>query len=61
VQQDPKAVLLQDLKSAGWQTAMSQNPDADPKQTFQDAADYWDQNPDLVARIFAEQMAEFES
>ena len=60
-QQDPKTILLQDLKSARWQAAMSQNPDADPKRTFQDASDYWDQNPDLVAQIFAEQMAEFES
>jgi hypothetical protein len=52
--------LLQDLKAARWQTAMSQNPDADPNQTLQDASDYWDQNPDLVGQIFAEQMAEFE-
>ncbi|MDH4177083.1 MAG: hypothetical protein OEV72_05860 [Thermoleophilia bacterium] len=59
--QDPKAILLQDLKAARWQTTMSQNPDADPKQTLQDASDYWDQNPDLVAQIFAEQMSEFES
>lgn len=60
-EQDAKTILLQDLKSARWQTAMSQNPDADPKQTYQDASDYWNRNPDLVAQIFAEQMAEFES
>jgi hypothetical protein len=54
-------MLVQDLTAAGWQTKMSQNPDADPRQTLQDVSTYWDQNPNLVDQIFAEQVAEFES
>jgi len=53
-------ILVQDLTAAGWQTKMSQNPDADPKQTLQDVSTYWGQNPNLVDQIFAEQVAEFE-
>lgn len=58
--QDPKAILLQDLKAARWQVTMAKDPDADPVKTWNDVSEYWDQNPPRVDQILAEQMAEFE-
>jgi hypothetical protein len=55
-----KAILVQDLKAAGWQAEMSQNPDLDPKQVLQDVSSYWDRNSPLVDQIFQEQVTEFE-
>jgi hypothetical protein len=54
-----KAILVQDLTAAGWQSMMSHVPNLDPLQTLQGMISSWAAQPALVDAIFAEQIAEF--